>query len=90
MCIQGALAVHPRCTDDDMIATDSQLHLPKAELNTNNSTKPRRAVMDFLVEILVFNSIYNKKVFHLTQYTAYNFSWNTFKTASPQFEYHIQ
>ena len=48
----------------DVMALFSDLHLPKAELNTRNSTKQRRMV-EFLVrcmvEFLVSNSIYLKK-----------------------------
>ena len=41
----------------DVIGINQCLRLPKAELNTKNSTKRRRR----LVEFLMFNSVYWKK-----------------------------
>ena len=55
----------PQCThpppldNDDVIGSNQCLCLPKAELNTKNSTK--RQLCCRLVEFLVFNSIHWKK-----------------------------
>ena len=45
--------------NDNVTGTNQCLCLPKAELNTKNSTK--RQLCCRLVEFLVFNSIYEKK-----------------------------
>ena len=49
----------PPLDNDNVIDTNQCLCLPKAELNTKNSTK--RQLCCLLVECLVFNSIYWKK-----------------------------
>ena len=46
----------PPLDNDNVIGTNQCLCLPKAELNTKNSTK--RQLCCCLVEFLVFNSIY--------------------------------
>ena len=52
--------VHPPPFDnDDVIGSNQCLCLPKAELNTKNSTK--RQLCCRLVEFMVFNSIHWKK-----------------------------
>ena len=59
----------PPLDNDNVIGTNQCLCLPKAELNTKNSTK--RQLCCCLVEFLVFNSITHagKKVTRLTRKT---------------------
>ena len=55
--VKEAQCAHPPTLDNDnVIGTNQCLCLPKAELNTKNSTK--RQLCCCLVEFLVFNSIY--------------------------------
>ena len=49
----------PPLDNDDLIGSNQCLCLPKAELNTKNSTK--RQLCCCLVEFLVFNSVHQKK-----------------------------
>ena len=58
--MKEAQYAHPLPLDNDYVIGSNQcLCLPKAELNTKNSTK--RQLCCRLVEFLVFNSIHQKK-----------------------------
>ena len=55
--VNEAQCAHPSPSDDyDLIGSNQCLYLPKAELNTKNSTK--RLLYCRFVQCLVFNSIY--------------------------------